>query len=186
MGFPHMFLPNNRRFAVPPSRHVPPHRCTAAPPRRRAATLRACVARAMLMAALPSIMFRQGCHHQSFGTTHGESSQRTPSCERAIPEGPQLAISKAVGGICPAKEMPRGATKTKRSFILSVVLGPGFVNLVLWFFRLFALPKPDRPASISRKLFCCNRKAMADFLSISNQPLCQNTGQLRLSPSRHP
>ena len=32
-----MFLPNNRRFAVPPSRHVPPHRCTAVQPRRRAA-----------------------------------------------------------------------------------------------------------------------------------------------------
>ena len=138
----------------------------------------------MLMAALPSIMFRQGCHHQSFGTTHGESSQRTPSCERAIPEGPQRAISKAVGGYALQRKCPAGQPK-KRSFIRSVVLGPGFVNLVLWFFRLFAFPKPDRPASISRKLFCCNRTAMADFLSISNQPLCQNTGQLRLSPSRH-
>ena len=86
--------PRHRRCAVPPSRHAatpPPRRRAAATPpsHRRAAAPRGCypgyvdgsLTIKSVSARLPSSV--TGNHPR------GDTSQRTPWCERAIPEGPQ-------------------------------------------------------------------------------------------------
>ena len=129
---------------MPPSRHVPPHRCTATPPRRRAAALRACVARAMLMAALPSIMFRQGCHHQSFEPPTGNQASVLPRASGPSPKGRNGRSQRRWGGYAPQRKCPAGQPKQKdRSFGLLFWVRA----LSIWFYGFsVCLPSPSPTA----------------------------------------
>ena len=104
-----------RAAALPPRRAAatstppPRRRAAAAPPRPVGAT------KGMVMAALPSIVFRQGCHHQSPGTTHGETQASVlPGASGPSPKG-RNGRSQRGGGATPRKgNAPRGNKKKKR------------------------------------------------------------------------
>ena len=120
--------PRRRRAtAVPPPRHAaaPPLRRAAAPPRRRAAATprrrdaapRGCcpgyvdgnLTIKSVSARLPSSV--PGNHPR------GDTSQRTPWCERAIPEGPQSAYLQGGWGYAPQRNDPMGQKKNQTSFV---------------------------------------------------------------------
>jgi hypothetical protein len=111
--------PPYRRPATPPRRRsaAPPRRRAAVPPRRRDAATPppVDVARDMLMATLLSRVFRQGCHHQSPGTTHGETQASVlPGASGPSPKGRKWLISKADGATPHKGTTPWAKKKTKR------------------------------------------------------------------------